>query len=319
MQIPWQTIDWRILEELRAHYLNPGSHGVADYWGSAKHLEHYDYTFAQRIGWKWRAVIDELYTRYPQLSLVQQPRILDFGCGTGIATREWLRRLDDTSRCEIGLADRSTRAMQFARDKIAQEFGVKNIACWGTILRDHSWDVCLVSHVINEVGAKGVDLMVSLVQRSKLAVLVEPGTPKAAMALRAVREALLSTHQPLAPCTHSANCGMAAPERVNDWCHHFAKPPSEIFRDGGWTQFGKRMGVDLRSLPVSYLVLAPKDALVESVDTNRLIGRARVYKGYAKALVCDASGVHERQLQKRDDPELYKKLDKDHPFSIGLM
>lgn len=321
MQIGWPNLNWQILESLRANYLNPTPTGVADYWKDTNHLRHYDFTFAQRIGWKWRAVLTELFARYPALQLASVPRVLDFACGTGIAAREWLR-MQPQATVEIGLIDRSTLATQFARQQITTEYPNAKSMIWDAKFQTKSWDVCLVSHVTNEMGKRGTSSLVDLVQRSKLAILVEPGTPAAAESLRFVREAVLATHIPLAPCTHAAMCGMAATERANDWCHNFAKPPREIFHDAGWTEFGKRMGIDLRSLPVSYVVLADQawaEAMqLNNVDQARVMGRARIYKGYAKALVCNSDGIAEKMLQKRDDPQLYKELDKDHPFAVLL-
>ncbi len=320
MQIDWRNLDWRVLEELRANYLNPGSEGVADYWQDLNYLRHYDQTFGQRIAWKWRAVCEELRQRYPTLRLFFRPRILDFACGTGSASREWLRHfVDSDSKCHIGLTDRSLLAMQFTRERIQAEHSVAQIELWDKRVLERDWDICLISHVVNEMGVRGVDLLTDLVRRSPLAVLVEPGTPAAAKALCVIREQVLTTHVPLAPCTHAQGCGMAALQRAGDWCHHFAKPPNLVFRDAGWAEFAKRLGIDLRSLPVSYLVLARRDALPEDFVSDaaqqRIIGRARVYKGYVKALVCDETGVTEQQMQKRADPQLYKELDKDHPFA----
>jgi hypothetical protein len=41
---------------------------------------------------------------------------------------------------------------------------------------------------------------------------------------------------------------------------------------------------------------------------SRIIGSPRLYKGYAKVFNCDAGGVAELMLQKRDAPELFKAL-----------
>jgi len=41
-----------------------------------------------------------------------------------------------------------------------------------------------------------------------------------------------------------------------------------------------------------------------------VIGTAREFKGHLKVLACDAGGVQDRMLQKRDAPDLYKELRK---------
>jgi hypothetical protein len=91
------------------------------------------------------------------------------------------------------------------------------------------------------------------------------------------------------------------------WCHFFASPPPSLYADSHWVKFGQRAGIDLRSLPYSFLVL---DRRPSSTPTGLccVIGDARHYKGYAKLYNCDASGVTELMLQKRDAPELFKSL-----------
>ncbi len=58
--------------------------------------------------------------------------------------------------------------------------------------------------------------------------------------------------------------------------------------DGNWARFAKIAGVDLRSLPLSYLVL-DKRSVTETAEV-RVIGRPRVYKAHALLLGCDATG-----------------------------
>ena len=77
-------------------------------------------------------------------------------------------------------------------------------------------------------------------------------------------------------------------------------------------RFAQRAGIDLRSLPYSFLVLArpglPPAAPRDPAAVTRLLGRARQHKGFAQVLGCDAEGVRELTLQKRDVPEVFKSL-----------
>ncbi|RYD28903.1 MAG: hypothetical protein EOP86_22430, partial [Verrucomicrobiaceae bacterium] len=128
------------------------------------------------------------------------------------------------------------------------------------------------------------------------------------------REKLRATFHPVAPCTHCEGCGLLAPGHEQDWCHFFATPPSEVYTDGEWVRFGREMGIDLRSLPLSYLVLdrrAPASASSSLPDgTVRVVGRHRLYKGHAQLDACDASGVHERRFTKRTDPAFFRAMNK---------
>ena len=56
------TVDWNALQRLRSAFLN-GSAGERDYWQGESDLASYDQTFAQRIGWKWDYVLEELKRR----------------------------------------------------------------------------------------------------------------------------------------------------------------------------------------------------------------------------------------------------------------
>lgn len=51
--------DRHVLERLRQRFLQALPHRTP-YWTNKRELELYHATFAQRIGWKWRAVLDEL-------------------------------------------------------------------------------------------------------------------------------------------------------------------------------------------------------------------------------------------------------------------
>jgi hypothetical protein len=74
-------------------------------------------------------------------------------------------------------------------------------------------------------------------------------------------------------------------------------------------KFGQRAGIDLRSLPCSFLALERKAKDLGAGPASgfsRVIGEPRVYKGFAKVLNCDEAGVSELVLQKRDSPELFR-------------
>ena len=82
-RLTWDTLNWAALDRLRDSFL-AGKPAGASYWTSRLDLENYDLTFAQRIGWKWDAVLLEL-----KLRGWTPPRgpLLDWGCGSGIAGR----------------------------------------------------------------------------------------------------------------------------------------------------------------------------------------------------------------------------------------
>jgi ribosomal protein RSM22 (predicted rRNA methylase) len=119
----------------------------------------------------------------------------------------------------------------------------------------------------------------------------------------------------IAPCTHQNACGVLAPGNERHWCHFFASPAANIYADSEWVKFGQRAGIDLRSLPYSFLVLDRRPSPTPP-GYSRIVGEPRHYKGYAKLYNCDAGGVTDLMLQKRDAPVLFKAL--KHAQETGL-
>jgi hypothetical protein len=78
-------------------------------------------------------------------------------------------------------------------------------------------------------------------------------------------------------------------------------------------KFGQRAGIDLRSLPYSFLVLDRRGAPRTHAASSRVLGDPRLFKGYARLFNCDASGVAELTLQKRTNPALFKELKNVRP------
>ncbi|MCA8957882.1 MAG: hypothetical protein KDC87_17535, partial [Planctomycetes bacterium] len=83
------------LRAIRQRFLDAGesAHGIGDYWASDLDLLHYDAVFAERIGWKWDAVLDEIDARGGlAVTEARSATLLDWGCGTGIASRRFVER-----------------------------------------------------------------------------------------------------------------------------------------------------------------------------------------------------------------------------------
>ena len=78
--------------------------------------------------------------------------------------------------------------------------------------------------------------------------------------------------------------------------------------DGHWARFAKIAGVDLRSLPLSFLVLDKRPT--PQTGAIRIIGRPRVYKAHALLLGCDSSGVRDYRQTKREQPDEFRRLKK---------
>ncbi|HVM63136.1 MAG TPA: small ribosomal subunit Rsm22 family protein [Verrucomicrobiae bacterium] len=298
----WENVDWKALQRLRAAFLD-GSAGGQDYWRDERDLTSYDLTFAQRIAWKWDYVLNELKGRGWQ---PPHDVVADWGCGTGIATRAFLAHFGTKSVPKFVLWDRSPLAMQFAARKTRGEF--PDVSLWLDRPPVAEFGTLLVSHVLTELSDDHVEELLATAIRATSVIWIEPGTYEVSRRLIAARERLRATFQTISPCPHQAACGMLSAENARHWCHHFASSPPEVFTDGGWARFAKLAGVDLRSLPLSFLVLDKRPP--PACDEVRVIGRPRIYKAHALALGCDANGVREYRLTKRDQPKEFHRLKK---------
>jgi len=311
----WREVNWDALRRLRARFLTFDQTGAdkADYWRSHTELASYDVTFGERIGWKWDALLAELGHRGWTLPA---GTILDYGCGTGIAGRRvvaWAAQqggelAPTDSDLRLILWDRSRNAMHFAGRRARETFPWLSVE---TGTPDTAASVLVVSHVVNELTANGLEQLLAAAGRAQAVLWVEPGTAAASRALIAVRERLLAAFHPVAPCPHAGRCGMLEPGNERHWCHHFARPPAAVFQDPGWGRFARMMEIDLGSVPFCCLVLdrRPRD-LDSGLSDSRIIGVPRHYKGFARILCCQDDGVRELILQKRDAPELFKEMKK---------
>ncbi len=307
----WDEIDWTALERLRGLFLS-GPAGRGPYWRSADELAYYDFTYAERIGWKWDAVLRELDHRGWRPSGAG-PAVLDWGCGSGVAGRRVVAWLGRDRVPVLRLWDHSALAAGFATQAARRAFpglAVEHLTP-GFLAGGEPVGVLVISHVLNELSAAELLALRGLASRAAAILWVEPGTREVSRALIEVREQLRDRFRLVAPCTHQSPCGLQAPENARHWCHHFASPPAGLFTDPNWVRFGQRAGIDLRSLPYSFLALergrpAPADGL--GAGFSRIIGEPRFYKGFARVLSCEAGGVAERRLQKRDAPELFRQL-----------
>lgn len=305
----WDSIDWTALERMRTAFL-AGTAGAADYWQSEADLAAYDATFAQRIGWKWDFVLGELQRRG---WMPPRGELLDWGCGSGVAGRAFLDHFGTEAITKLRVWDRSTLAMNFATQRARAKY--PQLAVETTALPEQvSGGTLLISHVLTELTKEQTEALAALAATAECVVWVEPGTFEASLTLIAVRERLRNHFQLVAPCTHRERCGILAPQNERHWCHHFADPPPDVFTDSNWARFANLFGIDLRDLPLSFLVLDKRPAPAWPENTARLIGHPRLYKGYAMLLGCDATGVSEQRLAQRTFPSDYKGFKKGrHP------
>ena len=299
------------LAALRARFLD-GSCAGGGYWKSENDLALYDASFGERIGWKWDAVLGELHARGWRPAA---KNIVDWGCGSGIAGRRVLGAWDHFE--SLTLADVSPYAMRFAEARARENFPKARVRMKADAADAAAGSLLLVSHVLNEMDDDAAHRIIAAARRAEEIIWVEAGTHADSRRLIFVREKLRDEFDIIAPCTHAARCGMLVPENAAHWCHHFARVPSEASRDARWAQFGRELGIDMGTLPYSFLVLARRGT--NTADTRgfaRIIGRPRDEKGHFDVLSCGEAGVEELMAQKRDVPELSRQLRKGRANAV---
>ena len=87
-------------------------------------------------------------------------------------------------------------------------------------------------------------------------------------------------------------------------------PRGRVPRAEECPRFANLLGIDLRDLPLSFLVLDRRPVLRLPQGAARVIGHPRIYKAHALLLGCDASGVRERKLTQRALPEEFRRWKK---------
>lgn len=297
MEIPMKTQDWQRLRALRERYLTDASE---EYW-TERDLELYDATFARRIGWKWEAVLADL-----ELSewKPRATRLLDWGCGTGIAARavaSWL------SLAEAEVFDQSKPAMAFALKALQGEG--RSARPWRQADSVEPGTLLILSHVVGELSDDELSRLAAFAATAEELIWVEPGSKEISRRLGSIRAVLQAGgHTLMGPCTHQNPCPMLTPENTGHWCHFFAQPPTEVYQSAFWRQVSEQVQIDLRGLPYSYLAGSRLQPQLMPADAERLIGRPRESKAHCRLLCCGPEGLIERVLQKRSDPQLYRQI-----------
>jgi SAM-dependent methyltransferase len=292
------------LQRLREHFLDDarGERALADYWRDERDLAAYDAVFGARIGWKWDEALAECRDR--GFARADDAVVLDFGCGSGVAARAFVRVFGAR---EVLVHDRSHAAAKFAASALRAahpKLAVREVRDVGSLRPD----VLLVSHVLGELDARGEAALRALIERSTRVLLVEPGSKAVARRLSALRDELLATFHVIAPCPHAQRCPALA--NGDDWCHFFAPPAPEVFTTSTWALAARELGIDLRALPYSFLAFAREPAAHEP-PPHRVLGRANVGKHDAALQVCEANGLRTARITKRADPATWRALKKD--------
>lgn len=295
---------WDRVREIRHQYV-AGADFSKPYWNSESDLESYDSTLAQRIKWKFEFVLNRLD------ALGWKPNggtIIDWGCGTGIASRTFFEHFGEESGSEIHFYDHSNLSVYFARKKFAETF--PSLILKSGLPKLSGDETVLISHVVTELSADQLKELKEYLKNAGTVIWVDAGTSVVSRTLIQIREELKSDLQVIAPCTHQNSCGLLEEKNQKHWCHFFAESPREIFMSAEWSEFARNLNVHLNELPVSYLVL-DKRGLNQKNPFTRILGKPRIYKGYSQILCCNENGINENRLSQRTFPDVFKKFKKE--------
>jgi len=158
-------------------------------------------------------------------------------------------------------------------------------------------DLVLAAYVLGELGAARERSALERWWAMTLGelVVIEPGTPAGFERLRAARRALVEWGAHVtAPCPHDERCPMTAP----DWCHFAVRlSRSALHRDVK----GARLGYEDEKY--AYLAVS---ASRRPAAVSRLVRSPRPHKGHVRVWLCEADGLNERVISRRDG-ERYKR------------
>jgi ribosomal protein RSM22 (predicted rRNA methylase) len=226
--------------------------------------------------------------------------VLDLGAGPGTAT--W---------AAVEVFGPMARAVLVERDREMVMLG-ERLAAGGlnAQLGDGAWvsgdattlslpgsDLVIAAYVLGELGEGREHQALESWWRVAhgYLVLVEPGTPAGFERLREARRTLVSFGAHVsAPCPHDRTCPMAG----SDWCHFSVRlERSALHRD----LKGARLGYEDEKY--SYLVVSASPG---PRGAARLVRSPRHHKGHVRLVLCEADGLAERVVSRRDG-ELYKQ------------
>ena len=152
--------EWKKLKEIRLSYLN-STNTIDNYWSDEALVGAYDKTFAQRIGWKWDAVLAQLQKKFEFNTALS---VDDWGCGSGIASRKFFHYFPENIS-EINPTDRSPKAVAYAKKKLI-EIG------YSPKSDSESKKVLLISHVLTELSPTDKEKLVDTIASYSMIIWV---------------------------------------------------------------------------------------------------------------------------------------------------
>ncbi len=226
--------------------------------------------------------------------------LVDLGGGTGAATWAVADALPGLEHARV--LDGSADALALGRRIASHGPAAVASADWermriGPDLVVPAADLTTVSYVLGELDeALHATVVDAVVASSRLALVVEPGTPRGYAAVLAARDRLVAAGWHLvAPCPQGGPCPVAGGD---DWCHFSVR----LDRSGLHRRVkGGALGYEDEKF--SY-VLASRDPLPRA--GGRVLRHPVRRKGLVQLEVCDAAGSTQRVVLTRRSGTAYR-------------
>lgn len=283
------------------------SHELKNNYWTDELLEIYSETLGERIKWKWQHFFNELKLKkiHPE-ELFSKGQILDWGCGPGTASVAFIESCLNPQNFAFNFEDRSKAAVDFSEKRISALAPKQDPF-------PRAAKLTLISYVLSELGSAEETTLINKIKSADVFLWIDAGTLKESRRLSKIRNDLLADFNFLHPCPHSKLCPLSGTQNPNDWCHHFAHAPQEIFHSAKWAEISKTLKIDLRSLPYTCLYGVKKSLSLPTREAaDQRLGRPRVGKHEITLDYCTTNAEYtKKKITKRDHPDLFKKLRKE--------
>jgi ribosomal protein RSM22 (predicted rRNA methylase) len=282
--------------QLSARYRGRGAAGGAARFGPGEVLAYLG-TRAPATFAATKRVLAELSSLRPDWA---PSSVLDIGAGPGTAAWAAAAVFESIERAVLVERDHEMAALG---TRLSSQSPARWLteATWSNAdaaqLAGRAADLVIASYVLGELGQRFEMPALEQWWRATVGemVLVEPGTPSGFERLRAARETLVGWGARVtAPCPHDDRCPMEG----SDWCHFAVRLTRSPVH-----QSAKQARLGYEDEKYSYLVVSRHPP---AGPVARLVRSPRTHKGHVRLWLCEADGLNERVVSRRDG-EVYKR------------
>lgn len=213
--------------------------------------------------------------------------VIDIGSGPGTALLAAGTHFPEIKKA-IAI-ERDQFFISFAKQVIsyAVEWCLADIASYSPT--DEVADLAIMSYSLGELTDTSFEKTLSILNRCRYIVIVEPGTKEGYKKILSARSSLIEKgFSVLAPCPHSKTCPLIA----DDWCHFSVRLPRTALH-----KKVKSGDLGYEDEKYSYVVLS-KESMGAKV--SRIIREPKLRSGHGHFVLCDGDGtIHETTISRK--------------------